>query len=159
MKFFKKDWFTEHLSPVLVALTLMIIAGAYHSITIVDNYETSYKVSMINASGSAIAVYSNNNKTILLTNKHVCNAFQPIAFIGMTLPNKLEVENFRTAEVYEAQILNKSTLYDLCLLLINKGDLPVTENISERLILIPCFFELKQEEQDRVFEAIKTFFL
>ena len=39
-----------------------------------------------------------------------------------------------------------------------KGDLPVTENISERLIRIPCFFELKQEEQDRILETVKTFF-
>ncbi|MBN1225804.1 MAG: dTDP-4-amino-4,6-dideoxygalactose transaminase [Deltaproteobacteria bacterium] len=39
-----------------------------------------------------------------------------------------------------------------------KGDLPVTEDLSARLMRIPCFFELKQEDQDRIFEAVTTFF-
>lgn len=39
-----------------------------------------------------------------------------------------------------------------------EGDLPVTEDLSARLIRIPCYFELKQEDQDRVFEAITNFF-
>ena len=39
-----------------------------------------------------------------------------------------------------------------------KGDFPVTEDLSARLIRIPCYFELKMEDQDRVFEAVTSFF-
>lgn len=39
-----------------------------------------------------------------------------------------------------------------------EGDLPITEDLSARLMRIPCFFELKQEDQDRIFEAVTTFF-
>ncbi|MFA5203737.1 MAG: dTDP-4-amino-4,6-dideoxygalactose transaminase [Lentisphaeria bacterium] len=38
------------------------------------------------------------------------------------------------------------------------GDLPVTENLSERLIRLPCYYELCQEDQDMIILKIKTFF-
>ena len=39
-----------------------------------------------------------------------------------------------------------------------KGDLPVTEELSERLIRIPCYYELTPENQDQVINEIYTFF-
>ncbi len=39
-----------------------------------------------------------------------------------------------------------------------EGDLPVTEDMSERLIRLPCYYELTREEQDRVIDAIRGFF-
>jgi dTDP-4-amino-4,6-dideoxygalactose transaminase len=38
------------------------------------------------------------------------------------------------------------------------GSLPVTEEISERLIRLPCYYELGHEEQDRVISHIFRFF-
>jgi len=38
------------------------------------------------------------------------------------------------------------------------GDLPVTENVSARLIRLPCYFELTRADQDRVVDAIQAFF-
>jgi dTDP-4-amino-4,6-dideoxygalactose transaminase len=38
------------------------------------------------------------------------------------------------------------------------GDLPVTEDLSERLIRLPCYYELSQQDQDRVITAIHDFF-
>ena len=40
----------------------------------------------------------------------------------------------------------------------NAGDLPITEDLSVRLIRHPCYFELTQKEQDRVIEGIYSFF-
>jgi dTDP-4-amino-4,6-dideoxygalactose transaminase len=39
-----------------------------------------------------------------------------------------------------------------------RGDLPVTEDLSERLIRLPCYYELSQHDQDRVIGAIHDFF-
>ncbi|HMK39258.1 MAG TPA: dTDP-4-amino-4,6-dideoxygalactose transaminase, partial [Bacteroidota bacterium] len=39
------------------------------------------------------------------------------------------------------------------------GDCPVTEDISERLLRLPFYYELKEEEQDSVVRALKEFFL
>jgi dTDP-4-amino-4,6-dideoxygalactose transaminase len=39
-----------------------------------------------------------------------------------------------------------------------KGDLPITEDLSERLIRLPCYFELKREDQDRIISEIYRFF-
>jgi dTDP-4-amino-4,6-dideoxygalactose transaminase len=39
-----------------------------------------------------------------------------------------------------------------------KGDYPVTEDVSERLIRLPCYFELTRGEQDRVIDGIYSFF-
>lgn len=38
------------------------------------------------------------------------------------------------------------------------GDLPVTEEVSERLIRLPCYFELTRDDQDRVIDSIYGFF-
>lgn len=37
-------------------------------------------------------------------------------------------------------------------------DLPVTEDVSERLIRLPCYFELARDDQDRVINSIYRFF-
>ena len=39
-----------------------------------------------------------------------------------------------------------------------EGDLPVTEDLSQRLIRLPCYFELERADQDRVIGAVKSFF-
>jgi dTDP-4-amino-4,6-dideoxygalactose transaminase len=39
------------------------------------------------------------------------------------------------------------------------GDCPVTEDISERLLRLPFYYELKEEEQDLVIQALREFFL
>ncbi|MFA5203908.1 MAG: dTDP-4-amino-4,6-dideoxygalactose transaminase [Lentisphaeria bacterium] len=39
------------------------------------------------------------------------------------------------------------------------GDLPVTEELSERLIRLPCYYELCQEDQDVIIGRIKEFFV
>ncbi len=39
-----------------------------------------------------------------------------------------------------------------------EGDLPITEELSARLIRLPCFFELTREKQDRVINEIYYFF-
>lgn len=39
-----------------------------------------------------------------------------------------------------------------------EGDLPVTEDVSGRLIRLPCYYELTGEDQDRVIEGIREFF-
>jgi dTDP-4-amino-4,6-dideoxygalactose transaminase len=33
------------------------------------------------------------------------------------------------------------------------GDLPVTEDVAARLLRLPCYFELSEDEQDRVIDA------
>lgn len=38
-----------------------------------------------------------------------------------------------------------------------KGDLPVTEDISERLIRLPCYYELTRQEQNRVIDGVVSF--
>jgi len=38
------------------------------------------------------------------------------------------------------------------------GSLPVTEDLSERLIRLPCYYELGQEEQDRVISCIFRYY-
>jgi len=38
------------------------------------------------------------------------------------------------------------------------GELPVTEEVSERLIRLPCYFELTRDDQDRVINSIYGFF-
>ncbi len=40
----------------------------------------------------------------------------------------------------------------------SEGDLPVTEEMSERLIRLPCYYELTREDQDRVIDAVREFF-
>jgi dTDP-4-amino-4,6-dideoxygalactose transaminase len=40
----------------------------------------------------------------------------------------------------------------------NQSDLPITEDLSARLIRLPCFFELTREKQDRVINEIYDFF-
>ena len=40
----------------------------------------------------------------------------------------------------------------------DEGDLPLTEDLSARLIRLPLYFELTREEQDRVVQAIFQFF-
>jgi dTDP-4-amino-4,6-dideoxygalactose transaminase len=39
-----------------------------------------------------------------------------------------------------------------------EGDLPITEEMSQRLIRLPCYYELTREDQDRVIDAIREFF-
>ena len=39
-----------------------------------------------------------------------------------------------------------------------EGDLPVTEDISGRLVRLPCYYELTREDQDRVINEIYRFF-
>jgi dTDP-4-amino-4,6-dideoxygalactose transaminase len=39
-----------------------------------------------------------------------------------------------------------------------QGDLPVTEGISGRLLRLPIYYEISDEEQDRVVELIRSFF-
>jgi dTDP-4-amino-4,6-dideoxygalactose transaminase len=39
-----------------------------------------------------------------------------------------------------------------------KGGLPVTDSVSGRLLRLPCYFELERWEQDRVVEAISSYF-
>ncbi len=39
------------------------------------------------------------------------------------------------------------------------GDLPVTEDLSDRLIRLPCYYELNQQDQDSIMAEIKDFFL
>jgi dTDP-4-amino-4,6-dideoxygalactose transaminase len=41
---------------------------------------------------------------------------------------------------------------------VNGEELPVTEDISERLVRLPCYFELSEEEQERVVNKINAFF-
>jgi dTDP-4-amino-4,6-dideoxygalactose transaminase len=38
------------------------------------------------------------------------------------------------------------------------GELPITEDLSGRLVRLPCYFELGQEEQDRVIKTVESFF-
>ncbi len=38
------------------------------------------------------------------------------------------------------------------------GDLPVTEDLSERLVRLPCYYELTREDQDRVIDEVYGFF-
>ena len=38
------------------------------------------------------------------------------------------------------------------------GDLPVTEDISVRLLRLPCYFELEKSDQDRVIKSIYNYF-
>ena len=38
------------------------------------------------------------------------------------------------------------------------GDLPVTEELSERIVRLPCYFELTREDQDRVIDGVFKFF-
>ena len=38
-----------------------------------------------------------------------------------------------------------------------QGDCPVTEDISDRLVRLPLFFDMTEEDLDRVIEAIKSF--
>lgn len=40
-----------------------------------------------------------------------------------------------------------------------KGDLPATEDISGRLVRLPCYFELTRESQDRVVNGFVAFLL
>ncbi len=37
------------------------------------------------------------------------------------------------------------------------GDLPVTENLSQRILRLPCYYELTPEDQDRVIAAVFEF--
>jgi dTDP-4-amino-4,6-dideoxygalactose transaminase len=39
-----------------------------------------------------------------------------------------------------------------------EGDLPVTEDLSERLVRLPCYYELIREDQDRVIDGVYGFF-
>ena len=39
-----------------------------------------------------------------------------------------------------------------------EGDLPVTENLSERLVRLPCYYEMTREDQDRVIGEVYGFF-
>ena len=39
-----------------------------------------------------------------------------------------------------------------------EGDLPVTEDLSERLVRLPCYYELTREDQDRVIDGVYEFF-
>jgi dTDP-4-amino-4,6-dideoxygalactose transaminase len=39
-----------------------------------------------------------------------------------------------------------------------KGDLPVTEDLSSRLVRLPCYFEMTREDQDRVIDGVYEFF-
>jgi len=39
-----------------------------------------------------------------------------------------------------------------------QGQLPVTENMSERVLRLPCYFDLTDREQERVVEVIHSFF-
>jgi len=39
-----------------------------------------------------------------------------------------------------------------------EGDLPVTEDLSERLVRLPCYYELTREDQDRVINGVYEFF-
>lgn len=39
-----------------------------------------------------------------------------------------------------------------------QGDLPVTEDLSERLVRLPCYYELTTEDQDRIIHEVFTFF-
>jgi len=39
-----------------------------------------------------------------------------------------------------------------------EGDLPITEDLSERLVRLPCYFEMTREDQDRVIDAVFGFF-
>jgi len=38
------------------------------------------------------------------------------------------------------------------------GELPVTEDLSERLVRLPCYYELTREDQDRVIDGVYGFF-
>ena len=38
------------------------------------------------------------------------------------------------------------------------GDLPVTEDVAERLLRLPYFYELGIEDQARIVAAVRTFF-
>lgn len=38
------------------------------------------------------------------------------------------------------------------------GDLPITEDVSERIVRLPCYYELSREDQDRVIDGIFGFF-
>ena len=40
----------------------------------------------------------------------------------------------------------------------NCGSLPVTEDLSERLVRLPCYYELEHEEQDRIIALVISFF-
>lgn len=37
------------------------------------------------------------------------------------------------------------------------GDFPITEYLSERLIRLPCYFELTRDDQDRIIDEIYKF--
>ena len=39
-----------------------------------------------------------------------------------------------------------------------EGDLPVTEDLSQRLVRLPCYYELTREDQDRVIDVGYGFF-
>jgi dTDP-4-amino-4,6-dideoxygalactose transaminase len=37
-------------------------------------------------------------------------------------------------------------------------ELPVTDALASRLLRLPCFFELSHTDQDRVIDAVHSFF-
>lgn len=39
-----------------------------------------------------------------------------------------------------------------------EGDLPITEDLSKRLVRLPCYYELTKEDQDRVIDGVYGFF-
>ena len=39
-----------------------------------------------------------------------------------------------------------------------EGELPVTEDLSQRLLRLPCYYELTREDQDRVIDGVYEFF-
>ena len=38
------------------------------------------------------------------------------------------------------------------------GPLPVTESVADRLVRLPCYFELGAPDQDRVIAAVRGFY-
>ena len=40
-----------------------------------------------------------------------------------------------------------------------EGDLPVTENLSGRLLRLPFYYEITEEEQLRVVQSVRRFFV
>ena len=39
----------------------------------------------------------------------------------------------------------------------SRGQCPVTESVSDRLLRLPFFFDMTEQDQDRVVEAIRAF--
>lgn len=74
--------------------------------------------------GSGVVVYSEKDFSLVLTNKHVCEIVNDVAKVN---------RNGKTP-IYDGIVLKLSSKYDLCVMRINVGDIPVALLGSENVM-------------------------